>query len=624
MSEDGGTVAVSREQLEAVAALAAQPTAAPAAKPAKVAKAEQHDEEARVRQTAEARKWTAKQPAAVQGENGSGQTFAVACGLVRDWGLSVEEARPILEEYSERCDPPWSAKELDHKLADAEKAAAKEPERVGRFADPDDDDEGERRRSRSQYERLVALVCGADAPCELWATPGGEAFASVERDGHAEHYALSSQEFADWLHLEYADKNDEYPKPCAVEEATKGCGPTARSRERYESHLRVGFEPGVVWHDLADAKWQAVRITAEGWTIEVRPTVRFRRSKLLRPLPAPETGGTWGQLRPLVNVDDEHWPIVLAFLVGCFLPTGAFPILCPHGSRGSGKSVLTKQLQKLVDPRVDEATTGVPAASHDQLLVAENSWLQVYNNTSKISDAASDQLCTLVEGASLARRGLYTDKSLAITEARRPVVVNGIAIPATRGDLLSRLLHLPLEKPPHSSDESGLWRTYDALVPKLLGCLYDAIASALRNWPTVVIPNPPRLHDLARWAVAAEPALGLQSGDILAALQENAEVSSEQAVESSALPHVLRRIVGQRGGRWRASASEWLDAIQHEIPPAEQKALGIKIASSLSGELQRLRPDLFAAGLVAEKGRTSGVRWWEISLAPRDEKEVAP
>ena len=64
--------------------------------------------------------YVAKMPPAVSGQGGHGKTFAVACRLLRDFGLTVEEARPVLQDYNRRCLPPWESWELDHKLEDAD------------------------------------------------------------------------------------------------------------------------------------------------------------------------------------------------------------------------------------------------------------------------------------------------------------------------------------------------------------------------------------------------------------------------------------------------------------------------------------------------------------------------
>lgn len=66
-------------------------------------------------------------PAAIEGQNGSAQTFYVALKLVHGFALSESEALEYLRMYSERCQPPWSEKELVHKVSSAAKAAYDKP-----------------------------------------------------------------------------------------------------------------------------------------------------------------------------------------------------------------------------------------------------------------------------------------------------------------------------------------------------------------------------------------------------------------------------------------------------------------------------------------------------------------
>ena len=68
-----------------------------------------------------ARRYLAAMPPAVSGQGGHDQTFDAACSLVLGFGLSIPEAAPLLAEYNQRCQPPWSDAELAHKLDDADK-----------------------------------------------------------------------------------------------------------------------------------------------------------------------------------------------------------------------------------------------------------------------------------------------------------------------------------------------------------------------------------------------------------------------------------------------------------------------------------------------------------------------
>jgi putative DNA primase/helicase len=85
-----------------------------------------------------ARAYLSKIEPAVSGQRGHDRTFRVACALVLGFGLAVEEALPLLTEWNERCQPPWTEKELLHKLEDADK---KDDER-GYLLGGDGDDGG--------------------------------------------------------------------------------------------------------------------------------------------------------------------------------------------------------------------------------------------------------------------------------------------------------------------------------------------------------------------------------------------------------------------------------------------------------------------------------------------------
>ncbi len=69
---------------------------------------------------AKARARVARIPGAVSGQGGHDATYHVACVLVEGFGLSVEEAMPIMRSWNQTCNPPWSEGELLHKLQSAD------------------------------------------------------------------------------------------------------------------------------------------------------------------------------------------------------------------------------------------------------------------------------------------------------------------------------------------------------------------------------------------------------------------------------------------------------------------------------------------------------------------------
>jgi len=59
-------------------------------------------------------------PPAVSGQGGHNQTYAAATAMVHGFGLDRERAFALLwERYNPRCQPPWSERELRHKVEDA-------------------------------------------------------------------------------------------------------------------------------------------------------------------------------------------------------------------------------------------------------------------------------------------------------------------------------------------------------------------------------------------------------------------------------------------------------------------------------------------------------------------------
>jgi hypothetical protein len=69
-----------------------------------------------------ARRYLAKMPEGVAGQGGHLATFRAAVVLVRGFDLGAADALDLLSEYNQRCAPPWSERELAHKIKQAARA----------------------------------------------------------------------------------------------------------------------------------------------------------------------------------------------------------------------------------------------------------------------------------------------------------------------------------------------------------------------------------------------------------------------------------------------------------------------------------------------------------------------
>ena len=63
-----------------------------------------------------AARYLAAVPPAVSGQHGDLRTFQVCCRLTRGFSLSDDEAFALLAEWNQRCEPPWSERDLRDKL----------------------------------------------------------------------------------------------------------------------------------------------------------------------------------------------------------------------------------------------------------------------------------------------------------------------------------------------------------------------------------------------------------------------------------------------------------------------------------------------------------------------------
>ena len=70
-----------------------------------------------------ARRYLAKLPPSISQQGGHNAAFRAACAIVIGFGLDESTAMLLMQEFNQTCEPPWSDRELAHKV----KSAAKQP-----------------------------------------------------------------------------------------------------------------------------------------------------------------------------------------------------------------------------------------------------------------------------------------------------------------------------------------------------------------------------------------------------------------------------------------------------------------------------------------------------------------
>ena len=396
---------------------------------------------------------------------------------------------------------------------------------------PADDAQGGR---PSQATQLVELAQDA----ELFHTPEGDAYATVEVNNHKETWRIKAKGFRLWLQRRFYEKT----KTSANSQALQDALGALEGKALFEGpdkavYSRLAEVNGKIYLDLTNEKWEVVEITPTGWQVVANPPVKFRRSRGMESLPHPIPGGSLNELRNFINVaGDEDWALLMAWLVQAIRPRGPYPLLVIHGEQGSAKSTLTRVLRSLVDP--NKATIrSQPRDERDLMIAGTNGWIVALDNLSRLPVWLSDALCRLATGGGFATRELYSDADEVLFDVQRPAILNGIEELATRGDMLDRsiLLYLPRIPDDKRRPEKEFWSDFTEARPRILGALCDAVSGAMSSLPGVDMDRLPRMADFAKWAVAAEKGLGVKEGTFIAAYTNNRQDANSLVLETAAV-----------------------------------------------------------------------------------------
>jgi hypothetical protein len=307
--------------------------------------------------------------------------------------------------------------------------------------------------------------------------------------GHYEVLPLEGRNagFRAWLIRRYHAQEGRTPSGTAVGDALDVLKAEAQfSGLIREAYTRPASHAGKLYLNLSNDTWDVVEVDAEGWRIVHDPPVCFIRVKGMLPLPRPEAGGTLRDLLQLFNIPEgsDLAKLILGWLIGSLMPGGAYAHLCIHGQQGSVKSTLTKMLRLIVDPN-EALSRSLPKEERDLVIAARNAHIVAFENVSRLPDWLSDALCCLSTGTGLSTRRLYTDDDEVIFSVKRPVILNGIAAVAVRGDLIDRCIVISLPPIPEElrRTEAEVWEAFQAAHPGMLGALLTAASTALRRLP---------------------------------------------------------------------------------------------------------------------------------------------
>jgi hypothetical protein len=419
----------------------------------------------------------------------------------------------------------------------------------------------------------------------------------LARDFYAATGVLPSKtQLGDAFNVLLADCADAPPEPC---------------------YRRVAPAPsGGIVVDLGGAEGKVVVVSPDEpavWHIAPQSPVLFSRTALVGPMPDPVAGGCVDEIQRLFGLTDRQWALLLGWVIATFDRDLPHPILAICGPAGAGKSCLARLLVQLCDPSPCPLRSA-PDSEKDWHIAASNSWVYAIDNLSDMPTWLSEALCKAATGDARVVRALYTDKTLAVTTLKIPVILTSIEPGTIRGDFGDRLVMLELPRRDRSMTERDMERFISARRPAWLGdalaALAKTLASRSRATPTT---QSARMADFMHLLRCAD-----ESGvtvDAYGAYRENRRDTAREVGDGDELVAAITKMLqGGPDPRWNGTASELLRALNasqgNEKPPGWPKG-----ANVLSARLKRLEPVLRDCGVRYERSQTSPARTWLITLS---------
>jgi len=481
----------------------------------------------------------------------------------------------------------------------------------------------------------VLVKLALESGLEMWHDPEGNPWATLRTADHIEHHRLRNKAIRRYLAHLYYGEHKSAPNSQAVQDALMTLEAKAVfDGPEHPTYTRLAEVDGVVYIDLANDRWEVVRVTPDGWTVVDADAVpvRFRRPRGMLPLPIPRTAGSLEPLAELLNVSAESrdLKLIIAWLLQGLRGTGPYPVLVLTGGQGSGKSTAAKMLRALLDPNVSPLRS-LSRDERDLFIAAVNGWALAFDNISGLSQWTSDALCKLSTGGGLSTRELFSDDDETLLDALRPVVLNGITDFVDKQDLVSRALqvHLPAIPEENRKPEAAIWKKFDDAQPGILGALLDVVVQGLQRLPTTTLETLPRLADFALWATACEKPLGWQPGAFTVAYQGAQDDLIRDALDAEPVAVALLKLPDHGDGltvEWTLTASELLELLnQVEGHKDKRPPKGWPGAAHvLSGTLKRIAPALLEQGFEvtqANRDDAKGSKKWHIQIVRENKRQ---
>ena len=379
---------------------------------------------------------------------------------------------------------------------------------------------------------------------------------------------------------------------------------------------RIGRVGDVIYYDLKDEE-NIVKISKEGVEIlshfaSIDEVPKFIRKSVSAKQVMPkkqDNASLEGLLKPYLNLSNEQMTLLLITLIAWFIPDSPKVILLLTGQQGSGKTVLAKIIQRIVDP-VNHEAVFMPKGTKNIGVVIASHYVVSFDNLSEITGEVSDLLCQVSTGGSIMNRQLYTDGEASILSFKNCLILNGINDIAAKPDLLDRIVHFELKNLEKKRlTEERFWNAFQKDLPAILYEIFDILHKAIKEYSNITLEYPGRMADYETWGCAISKVIKGDEKYFLEAYKENRLSINANIIEDNDLCSlILDFIKKSKKEKLIFSPTAFYSELKSQARKNDISATNSKIfpesPAALTKKLEPFIPDLKKAGIEINRSRS--------------------
>ncbi len=428
----------------------------------------------------------------------------------------------------------------------------------------------------------------------------------VKNNSHIESLNIDGSKTRHWLRYNYyKTTGDHYPDgqyDSALQLIKSQAIMSESNREQIYNRIAM---PGndTIYYDLADPKWQAVKITKD--RVEIIPLDEtcpiFARKQHQKEQFMPIFDGkedALGELTTLLRIMQKDKLIFKVHLIAFFLESCPIPIISITGEHGSIKTTIAKSVKQIVDPS-GEGISSLPK-SDEIILHLYNRYVANFDNISEFKKEMSDILCRAITGEGQSKRALYTNSDEIIYSYRRKIILNGISPTLEQPDLRDRIIGYetePLSQHERMTEEE-YQKKFNVLLPHVLGQIFQILSKALSYYDNVKkeLKNLERMADFTIFGECISRSLGSDPFVFTTNYQEHIDFNAIDVLESYPIIQLIQEMMREKNEYENNMSSFYreikLRAEDNSIDFKSKDVEFPKAANKIRGHIKKLTPNL--------------------------------